>query len=290
MSEESLGLRVQRMPMNDRTLVLASIAAGRSPDGTLTGAGVTKLFYAAALPQPTKIGNVLGSLKSSGFVTSGKAHGAYLLTPLGRQRVSELVGDDSAALLAEALPGGAQLGHSTHPLIPASLAPPSLLGPVAEFTKGSPSATNVFGMTRFPDADEEPDGPDPVAAALTATEDALKPHGLRFLLASQRALVDDLWGNVAAHMWASNYGVAFFEDRRGRGMNYNLVIEVGAMLMAGRRCLLLKDTSLKKMPTDLVGFIYKSVDLDDSSSVANAVHEWAREDLALGKCGACPKT
>jgi hypothetical protein len=42
------------------------------------------------------------------------------------------------------------------------------------------------------------------------------------------------------------------------------------------------------MPTDLVGFIYKSVDLDDPSSVANAVHEWAREDLALGKCGACP--
>jgi hypothetical protein len=143
-------------------------------------------------------------------------------------------------------------------------------------------------MTRFPDADEDPNGPDPVAAALQATEDAVKPHGLRFLLASQRALVDDLWGNVAAHMWASNYGVAFFEDRRGRGMNYNLVIEVGAMLMAGRRCLLLKDTSLETMPTDLVGFIYKSVDLDDPSSVTSAVHEWAREDLALGACGGCP--
>ena len=143
-------------------------------------------------------------------------------------------------------------------------------------------------MTRFPDEDEDPRGPDPVAAALTVTDDALgTSHGLRFLLASQRALVDDLWGNVAAHMWSSNYGIAFFENRRGRGMNYNLVIEVGAMLMAGRRCLLLKDTSIEKMPTDLVGFIYKSVDLDHPATITKAVHEWARGDLALGQCKDC---
>ncbi|HLM64734.1 MAG TPA: hypothetical protein VK306_10590 [Acidimicrobiales bacterium] len=143
-------------------------------------------------------------------------------------------------------------------------------------------------MTRFPDNDEDPDGPDPVAAALEVTGDALAGHGLRFMLASQRALVDDLWGNVAAHMWASNYGIAFFEDRRGRGMNYNLVTEVGAMLMAGRRCLLLKDSSIERMPTDLVGFIYKSIDLDDRTTITHAVHEWARADLALGKCSECP--
>lgn len=143
-------------------------------------------------------------------------------------------------------------------------------------------------MTRFPDDGEEPDGPDPVAKAIEATGDALTGHGLRFLLASQRAMVDDLWGNVAAHMWASNYGIAFFEDRRGRGMNYNLVIEVGAMLMAGRRCLLLKDSSIKRMPTDLVGLIYKSVDLDDPDTITKAVHEWACEDLSLGVCPTCP--
>lgn len=125
-------------------------------------------------------------------------------------------------------------------------------------------------------------------AAVEVTGEALYGHGLRFLLTSQRALVDDLWGNVAARMWSSNYGIAFVENRRGRGMNYNLVIEVGAMLMAGRRCLLLKDPSIEKMPTDLVGFIYKSIDLDDPATVTKAVHEWARDDLALGKCKECP--
>lgn len=287
MTDESIGVRVQRMSLSDQALVLASVASGRSKDGTFSGRTVMELFYDTSLPAPAKIGNVFTTLSRTGRATPAKARGAWSLTPLGRQRVSELVGDDAAALVAESLPGGADLGHFRHPLIPSSLAPPQLVRPVAEFTRSSPSAGHVFGMTRFPDDDEESGGPDPVAAALEVTSDALKGHGLRLLLASQRALVDDLWGNVAAHMWASNYGVAFFEDRRTRGMNYNLVIEVGAMLMAGRRCLLLKDSSIEKMPTDLVGFIYKSVDLDDPSTVTRAVHEWAREDLALGECIEC---
>lgn len=287
MSDDSVGVRVQRMPLGSQTLVLASIAAQRSEDGTFSGFAVMALFHDISLPPPGKIGNVIAALRKSGWTTPGKAHGAWLLTPVGRQKVAELVGEDSAALLAESLPGGAYLGHLRHPLIPSSLAPPQLVRPVADFTTLSPSASHVFGMTRFPDGDEEP-GPDPVAAARKVTDGALDGHGLRFLLASQRALVDELWGNVAAHMWASNYGIAFFENRRGRGMNYNLVIEVGAMLMAGRRCLLLKDSSLERMPTDLVGFIYKSVDLDDPTTVTNAVHEWARQDLALGACTDCP--
>lgn len=291
MSDESVGVRVQRLPQPDQVLVLASIAAARSGDGTFTGRAASALFYETSLPVPGNIANTLAGLKKKGYATPGKARGAWTLTPIGRKRTSELVGSDAGVLLAESLPGGAELGHSRHPLIPSSLAPPQILKPVTDFTAASPSATHVFGMTRFPDADDKvAAGPDPVAAALTVTGQSLEGHGLRFLLASQRAMVDDLWGNVAAHMWASNYGIAFFEDRRGRGMNYNLVIEVGAMLMAGRRCLLLKDSSIERMPTDLVGFIYKSVDLDEPATIAKAVHEWAREDLALGICGACPQT
>lgn len=287
MTEESVGLRVQRMSLTDQTLVLASIASGRSENGTFSGRAITELFYDAALPSPSKIGNVIAALGRAGLATKGKGHGDWVITPMGRHKVGSLIGEDAAGLLAEAMPAtGAELGHSRHPLIPATLAPPQLVRPVAEFNLKAPSSANVFGMTRFPDDDEEP-GPDPVAGALAVTDTALQTHGLRFLLASQRALVDDLWDNVSAHMWASSYGIAFFEDRRGRGMNYNLVIEVGAMLMAGRRCLLLKDSSIKRMPTDLVGKIYKSVDLDDPDTVTKAVHEWAREDLALGNCSGC---
>lgn len=88
-------------------------------------------------------------------------------------------------------------------------------------------------------------------------------------------------------MWGSRYGIAFFEDRRDKGVNYNLTIEVGSMLMAGRRCALLKDRTIPKLPTDLVGRIYKPVDLDDVTTVASALHAWARDDLTLGPCAAC---
>jgi hypothetical protein len=277
------------MPLRDQTLVLASIAAARSQLGTFSAASVRDLFHDAALPPPARIGNAIASLRAAGHATPSHARGDWAVTPLGRERVAELVGNESPALLAESLTGGAELAHSLHPLIPSSLAPPQLVKPVADFTRVMASTSNVFGMTRFPDDNDEPDGPDPIATCLAEAGAALEEHGLTLLLASQRALVDDLWGNVAAHMWASNYGLAVFEDRRGRGMNYNLVIEVGAMLMTGRRCLLLRDQSIDRMPTDLVGFIYKSVDLDEPESVCEAVHEWAREDLSLGRCQQCPR-
>jgi hypothetical protein len=112
---------------------------------------------------------------------------------------------------------------------------------------------------------------------------------LEFHLASDRQMHDDLWTNVAAHMWASRYGIALFEDlaEPKKGLNYNLTIEVGSMLMTGRRCALLKDPSIPALPTDLVGHIYKSVDMKKSKTVADALHAWIRDDLALGPCASC---
>ncbi len=83
-------------------------------------------------------------------------------------------------------------------------------------------------------------------------------------------------------MWACRYGVALFEDRVDRGLNDNLLIEVGAMLMTGRRCALLKDGSIERMPTDFVGMIYKSVDLSVGDTVAATVRAWLKDDLGIG--------
>jgi len=100
---------------------------------------------------------------------------------------------------------------------------------------------------------------------------------------------DDLWMNVAAHMWASRYGIAFFEDLADppRGLNYNLTTEVGSMLITGRRCCLLKDPSIRTLPTDLVGRIRKDVDLAREKEVEGALHQWIRDDLGLGACSDC---
>jgi hypothetical protein len=58
----------------------------------------------------------------------------------------------------------------------------------------------------------------------------------------------------------------------------------GAMIVEGRRCALLKDTSIDKLPTDFVGHIYEPIDLDHTTTLSRALHKWLREDLGLGPC------
>lgn len=207
---------------------------------------------------------------------------------MGRARSTELVnGMDLAALIAEgegeAAPTFARLAH---PTLPPWLAPPELLQPLREFLVDHPFDLNIFGMTRFPDEQDAAD-PDPIAGALDVSRAACMDHGMEFHLASDRKIVDDLWSNVDAHMWACRYGIGFFENRRNKGLNYNLTIEVGGMLTIGRRLALLKDPSIARMPTDLVGKIYTDVNLNDSTAVGTVIHAWLRVDLGLGPCAKC---
>jgi hypothetical protein len=90
-------------------------------------------------------------------------------------------------------------------------------------------------------------------------------------------------------MWASRYGIAFVEDLAdpAKGLNYNLTAEVGSMLTIGRRCCLLKDPSVKELPTDFVGRIRKDVDLSKAKQVEKTLHTWIRDDLRLGSCPGC---
>jgi hypothetical protein len=269
--------------------VLLHVAQLRSETGRAAPRDVQDLFLALAITPPSKISNVLSALEDTALAARGRGQGSvWSLSPRGRDRLSTLeLSGDLPALFAESnLVGSSSLGGAQHPLLPMELAPPDIALAIRRFVQDYPFETNVFGMTRFPNSD--PHELDPVMDAIQVARDACDRHGLKFHLASDRAIVDDLWGNVAAHMWASKYGMAFFEDRQSRGVNYNMTIEVGAMLMAGRRCALLKDASIMSLPSDLVGKIYRSVDLQDLDGVAASLHRWLRDDLRLRRCSACP--
>jgi hypothetical protein len=280
---DPVALRLQRLDRQAQTLVLAALAADRTEGKSTSPAAVLQLFEDFALPAPAKIGNVFAALKTKNYLTASTGRGAYKVTPLGRAYVGEVVsGLDIVALMAESATQNAPLlGHTATALVPFTLAPPALIQPLRGFLADHPFDTNVFGMTRFPDA--KAGTRDPVGRALGVTREVCKDRGLEFHLASDRAITDDVWSNVMAHMWGSRYGIGFFEDRVDRGLNYNLVTEVGAMIMTGRRVALLKDGSIEKMPTDFVGMIYKSVDLEDESTVRDRVTDWLKEDLRIGK-------
>jgi len=287
---DSAGVRVQGLELRAQFLALARLAQSRAGSQEFTVRAVDALFRELSLPGPAKGHNVAAALGRNGFLRRGKDRGAWRVTPKGRAESEKVVsGIDLAALVAEAAAAGARLGGTAHPVIlPEFGAPPGLVAILREFLQRHEFDRNVFGMTRFPtEGSTEP--PDPVKDALEVSRRVCEAHGLEFHLASDRQLHDDLWTNVAAHMWASRYGIGFFEDlaKPARGLNYNLTTEVGAMLITGRRCCLLKDPSIASLPTDLVGRISKNVSLRDPEAVERVLHAWLRDDLGLGPCSAC---
>jgi hypothetical protein len=200
-------------------------------------------------------------------------------TPEGVRRLDDIFSaGDFLSLEGElSASGSSSFGHTVHPVIPPTLAPPAIVRPVLEFIESHPFDTNVFAMTRFPSEKDVK----PLKPAIEAARLALQAQGLTLHLASDGAIIDDLWSNVTAYMWASRYGIAFFEDLDGRGINSNMTIEVGGMLVTGRRCALLRDASVEKMPTDLVGHIYKRVTVTSPKTVGEAVTDWVTKDVRI---------
>jgi hypothetical protein len=285
---DSVGVRIQGLAVREQLLVLARLAQSRSGVGSFRPVEIESLCDDIGLPRPSSTSYHLRGLANTGLTVQPGGRGPWKLTPRGRKESLDLAGDmDLAALLAETQESGVvSLGDTAHPVVPPSLAPPELLGPLRSFLDRYPFETNVFGMTRFPDEDEEK-GPDPVAPALDEARKICQAHGLTFHLASDRQIVDDLWPNVAAHIWACRYGIAFFEDRRERGINYNLTLEVGSMIVLGRRLAILKDRTIdrdqkvEQLPSDLTGKIYKPVDLDHTATVRSELQRWIKTDLNL---------
>jgi hypothetical protein len=286
-----VGVRLQALSLIDQVLSLARLVESRSISRCFSVSDVNSLFDELALPKPARTDNQFRSLESQGLLTrvkSSKGQPPWRVTPAGRHQAEGLASDmDLAALLAEAEGPLTTLAGTSHPMVPPSLGPPELIRPLHSFLESHPFETNVFGMTRFPGTTE--DGQlDPIAPALEATREACALHGLEFHLASDRKIVDELWPNVAAHLWASKNAIAFYEDRTDVGLNYNLNIEVGSCLVLGRRLAILKDKPIDRLPSDLVGRIYHEVDLSKVSTVKAALHRWIRDDLELGPCPSCP--
>jgi hypothetical protein len=135
-------------------------------------------------------------------------------TPKGRKMVSELIGEIDVAKLEPQLAElpGAELADTHQTVLPPELAPPRWAAGIKELLDRSPFETNVLCMTRFHRPDE-PD--DPIADVFETVKTALASHGLHLHLASDSIVEDTLFANVAAYMWACQYGLALFEDRIG---------------------------------------------------------------------------
>lgn len=255
----------------------------RSEEGWFSGQNVLRVFDDLRVPRPGGVGTVLARLAGEGLLVRRSSGSGWSLTPLGREAIPGLLGNaDVSTIAVEAADfTGAQLSQERHAVIPPEFAPPRWRPSIERLLEEFPFETNVFCMTRFPHDVSEGELPDPVRAVIDVTRSTLAEFGRTLHLASDRNADDELFGNIAAHMWACQHGIGLFETRFGTELNDNVQIEIGGMLITGRRCALLKDRDTPRLPTDFVGHIYKSVDFEDLVAVEKVVRNWAADDLGL---------
>lgn len=275
---DPLALQIQRLGgFKEQVLVLLHAAELRSGGQAATPAAVAALFRALHLRPPKNERQHLLQLREKGFIMQPRP-GRWAATPEGEEEIRRLmVGVDLADLERISQDAGEPVfAGAAHHRIPASMAPALFQRGIAQFVQDNPGERNVFLMVRFP---KEGD-----AYSMQPTIDmcrkTLGALGMRVHLASDRAVDDKLFENVGVHMWSCDFGVAILEERE-KALNYSVVLETGAMLMTGRRCLLLKDKLVKTLPVDLIAHIHKEVDLDRPKTVEAAVRHWVSADLAF---------
>lgn len=282
----STGLLVQDLPTDvDRVLLLAHVLVLRAADGWFKSQEISVLMEELRLPPVSNVSATLGRLRQRGLAArSVRAPGFWSLSPRGRAAAAALLADVDEETFLQQMQAesqgqpGAVFGGVTHPVMPPELAPPRWSAGIARLLNDYPFEQNVFLMTRFPDANGLPDVIDDV---IESAREAVASKGLHLHLASHALLDDELFGNVGAYMWACRYGIGLLEDRAGEGLNYNVMTELGAMLITGRRCALLKDATVPGLPVDLAGHVYKPVDFGDAKAVGKVLDAWVVDDLGL---------
>ncbi len=150
--------------------------------------------------------------------------------------------------------------------------PAELLPYIGEFQKDHPDPRkSAFIMMRFGDSRRH-------HAIAAAIRQSLAGHGIAALRADDRAYAEYLMANVRTYMHGCGFGVAVFERIESESHNPNVALEVGYMLALGKRVCLLKDNTLKQLPTDMVGSLYSEFDLDDvEASIDRALNGWLRQ-------------
>jgi len=134
---------------------------------------------------------------------------------------------------------------------------------------------NVLLIIRF-----QEQGPFPLI--ISAIKDACVAHGLNLMRADDREYTDDIWGNVMTYMYGCASAIAVFDQINYREFNPNVALEVGFMLAQTKPVLLLKDTAIPALPTDIVGKSYRPFNTyDAANTISPQVKKWI-DDYRIG--------
>jgi len=256
------------------------IATFRSGTKSVTPSEIQRTFIDLNIPPPKNVSHHLSALDKQKFILAPSDE-HWRVSQLGAERIRQLTSGVSKEALTAAVasPDDATIADTPHSLLPWEVAPLQFRDSIGRFLDGRPFERNVFGISRFP---RKAIANDPIEKILEVCRETCSDIGLDFHLASDRVVEELLFSNIVAAMWSCRYGIAIIEDTVGEGASQNVNIEVGAMLITGRPCLLLKDVTAKRPPSDLVAHLYDAVDITKPTTVDQAIRGWAKHRLGIG--------
>ncbi len=142
------------------------------------------------------------------------------------------------------------------PDLPDEFIPNSLLGwksKIKDFLKKSPFDQNVFVMIRYADQTSK------LLESVKQSINNFDVGGRKMnpIVAKENKISDDLYNPIAC-LLCCRYGVAVFDSVSAKPkFNPNVAYELGMMHFLKRECLILKDTKIKSMPSDILHKIYE---------------------------------
>lgn len=111
-----------------------------------------------------------------------------------------------------------------------------------------------------------------------AVRDTLKDFGIDGVRADDKEYADDLYTNVKTYMDECLFGVSIFERLEGQEINANVAFEVGYLLGKGKKVCLLKDMTLERLQSDIVGKLYKDFDPQEvPRTIRTALSKWLED-------------
>lgn len=103
----------------------------------------------------------------------------------------------------------------------------------------------------------------------------LTKKNITVLRADDKEYHTDLYYNILSYIYAADFGIAVFERIDDENYNPNVAFEVGFMTALNKPICLLKERTLKNLPTDIIGKLYKTFDINNlKESLDKNINKW----------------
>jgi hypothetical protein len=111
-----------------------------------------------------------------------------------------------------------------------------------------------------------------------AIQKALRPHSIVALRADSKDYHEDLLSNVLTYIYGCTFGIAVFERIESDDFNPNVSLELGYVLALGKPVCILKEMTLRTLPTDLMGRLYRPFDAQSpGTSIPPQLTKWCED-------------